>query len=319
MRLVTFHNGIEPRLGALWTGMVIDLNRACARLLQEKGEPRATALAAALLPPDMRAFLEGGEKSREAAQETLHFVIENSSLLEAEAGKPHPGILYPEAEVTLLAPILNPPKIICLGLNYRDHAEETGQPIPTEPVLFSKYNTALIGPGADIVLPRVSTQVDYEAEFTFIIGKRGHEIPEEVAMEYVAGYTIMNDVSARDFQFKTGQWMVGKTFDTFAPLGPALVSPDEVPDPHSLDIRLELNGEQMQSSNTKHLIFKIPQIIAYLSQIFTLEPGDVVATGTPSGVGFTRDPQRLLQDGDEVVITVEKVGELRNRVVRSKE
>ncbi len=319
MRLVTFHNGIEARLGALWTEMVIDLNRACMRLLQEKGEARAPEFANALLPSNMRAFLEGGEKSLEAAQETLHFVVENSSLLEQEEGKPHPSILYRASEVKLLAPLLNPPKIICLGLNYRDHAEESGQPIPTEPVLFSKYTTALIGPEEDIVLPKVSTQVDYEAEFAFVIGKRGKEISAEEAMDYVAGYTIMHDVSARDYQFKTSQWMVGKTFDTFAPLGPALVLKDEVPDPHVLDIKLAINGEQLQSSNTKHLIFKVPHIVEYLSQIFTIEPGDVIATGTPSGVGFARKPQRFLQDGDEVVITVETIGELRNRVVKSKE
>jgi acylpyruvate hydrolase len=319
MRLVTFHNGVETRLGALWTEMVIDLNRACTRLLKEKGEARAGEFAAALLPPDMRAFLEGGNKSLDAAQETLHFVVENASLLEQEEGKSHAGNLYRTAEVKLLAPILNPPKIVCLGLNYRDHAEESGQKIPNEPVLFSKYNTALIGPDEDIVLPKVSNQVDYEAEFAFVIGKRGKHISEQEAMDYVAGYTIMHDVSARDYQFKTSQWMVGKTFDTFAPLGPALVLKDEVPDPHVLDIQLSVNGEQLQNSNTKHLIFNVPYTVAYLSQIFTLEPGDVVATGTPAGVGFARKPPRFLQDGDEVVITVESIGTLRNRVVKSKE
>ena len=174
-------------------------------------------------------------------------------------------------------------KPILLGLNYRDHAEETGQKIPEVPTLFAKYNNSVVGPGATILIPRATEQIDYEAEFAFVIGRPGHHIPRERALDYVAGYTIINDVSARDYQFVTSQWMVGKTFDTHCPMGPALVLKDEIPDPHTLDLSLSIAGEVLQRSNTRQLIFKIPETVEYLSQVMTLEPGDVISTGTPAG------------------------------------
>ncbi len=214
----------------------------------------------------------------------------------------------------LLAPILRPPKIICVGLNYRDHAIESNMEIPKVPTIFSKYSSAVIGPGDTIRLPRLSTKPDYEAELAVIIGKGGRYIPGDKWQEHVFGYTNLNDVSARDFQMATSQWMIGKTFDTFAPMGPAIVSADEIADPHNLDISLTINGETLQHSNTKHLIFRIPDLIEHLSSVFTLESGDVISTGTPSGVGFARKPPRFLQAGDDVIVRVEGLGELRNPV-----
>jgi 2-keto-4-pentenoate hydratase/2-oxohepta-3-ene-1,7-dioic acid hydratase in catechol pathway len=219
------------------------------------------------------------------------------------------------AHVRLLAPIPRPPKIICIGLNYRDHAEEGKMAIPEVPTVFVKFATAVTGHGHPIVLPKNSTKPDYEAEFVVVIGKRGRHIPEERWREYVFGYTMMNDVSARDFQMATSQWTMGKTFDTFAPFGPAIVTADEVPDPHNLAISLTLNGELMQNSNTGNMIFQTPRLIAFLSSVFTLEPGDIISTGTPAGVGFARKPPRWLKPGDEVTVRVEGLGELTNPVV----
>ncbi len=225
------------------------------------------------------------------------------------------GDAIPLGSVKLLAPIPRPPKFICVGLNYRDHAAESKMEIPKTPTIFNKFTSAVIGPGDPIVLPKNSTQPDYEAEFAFVVGKGGRHIPRDRWREHVFGYTIVNDVSARDFQMATSQWLLGKTFDTFAPMGPALVSADEIPDPHALDISLSIGGETLQNSNTRELIFKIPELVEYLSSVVTLEPGDIVSTGTPAGVGFARKPQRFLRPGEEVVVRIEGLGELRNPIV----
>jgi 2-keto-4-pentenoate hydratase/2-oxohepta-3-ene-1,7-dioic acid hydratase in catechol pathway len=227
---------------------------------------------------------------------------------------PGKAVLEPD-EVRLAAPIPRPPKIICIGLNYRDHAAEAGMAIPDVPTVFAKFPTAVIGPRDPIVLPRNSTRPDFEAEMAVVIGRGGRHIPEERWRDHVFGYTILNDVSARDFQLATSQWMIGKTFDTFAPIGPAIVTADEIADPHQLAISLTLSGEVMQSSNTSNLIFTVPRLIAHLSSVFRLETGDVIATGTPAGVGFARKPPRYLKAGDEVVIHVEGIGELVNPVI----
>ena len=227
-------------------------------------------------------------------------------------GKP-PAV--PLAKAHLLAPLPRPPKIICVGLNYRDHAIESKMEIPKVPTIFSKYPTAIIGPGDPIVLPKLSAKPDYEAEFAFVIGRGGRHIPADRWQDHIFGYTNFHDVSARDYQMATTQWMMGKTFDTFAPMGPAIVTADEIPDPHALDIQMIINGEVLQSSNTSNLIFRIPALIEYLSGVFTLEAGDVVATGTPAGVGFSRNPPRWLRPGDDVVVRISGLGELRNPVV----
>jgi 2-keto-4-pentenoate hydratase/2-oxohepta-3-ene-1,7-dioic acid hydratase in catechol pathway len=219
-------------------------------------------------------------------------------------------------ELETLAPVTTPGKIICIGLNYRDHAAETQMQLPAEPVFFSKFNTAIIGPGQAISIPSVTRQVDYEAELAIIIGKRGKAVPVEQAGDLIAGYTVFNDVSARDLQFRDGgQWIKGKSLDTFAPIGPYLVTTDEVPDPDNLTIRLWVNGQLLQDSNTGQMIFSLPMLVSYLSQLVTLEPGDLIATGTPPGVGYTRKPPVFLKDGDQVTIAIEGVGRLSNPVI----
>ena len=225
------------------------------------------------------------------------------------------GRSYDLSAVRLLAPIPRPPKFICVGLNYRDHAREAGMEVPTVPTIFNKFTNVVIGPGASIVLPKVSSRPDYEAEFAFVIGTGGRNISASNALSHVFGYTIVNDVSARDYQMVTSQWLMGKTFDTFAPMGPWIVTRDEIADPHALDITLEIGGEILQQSNTRELVFGVPALIEYISSVVTLEPGDIVATGTPAGVGFARKPPRYLRAGDEVVIRIEGIGELRNPVV----
>lgn len=221
-----------------------------------------------------------------------------------------------KADARFHPPIPDPGKIMCIGLNYRDHARENNRAIPTEPVLFAKFPNTLIAHGEPIRLPRVSQKVDFEAELVVVIGRRGRDILEADAMRHVAGYTVGHDVSARDWQFKgeEKQWVIGKTFDTFAPTGPHLVTANDVPDPQSLRIQLRLNGETMQDSNTREFIFTVPQLIAYLSQAVTMEPGDLIFTGTPPGVGVARKPPVFLKPGDDVEIEIDGVGLLRNPV-----
>ncbi|MGC1273728.1 MAG: fumarylacetoacetate hydrolase family protein, partial [Planctomycetaceae bacterium] len=212
------------------------------------------------------------------------------------------------------APIPSPGKVLCIGLNYRDHAVETGAAIPTEPVVFSKFATAVVGPDDEIVLPSVATQVDYEAELVAVIGRRGRRIAADEAFEYVAGFMCGNDVSARDWQKGRpgGQWLLGKTPDTFAPTGPYLVTADEIADPHALAIQLRLNGETLQDGNTREFIFGIGEVIAHVSQLVTLEPGDLIFTGTPPGVGVARRPPIFLKDGDTVEVEIAGLGILKN-------
>lgn len=218
-------------------------------------------------------------------------------------------------EVRLHAPISNPPRVFAIGLNYRDHAIESGMEIPKVPVVFFKMSTAIIGPGEAIVLPKNSTEPDYEAEFAFVIGRGGYRIPAASWREHVYGYTIINDVSARDVQFATSQWSLSKSFPTFCPLGPSIVTADEIADPHKLDIGLSIDGETLQSSNTRELIFKIPELIEHLSSITPLLPGDIISTGTPYGVGLGRNPKRWLKPGETVTVTIQGIGSLVNPVV----
>lgn len=226
---------------------------------------------------------------------------------------PDPGM--PLEQAVLLAPVARPPKILCAGLNYRDHAAEAKMKIPSVPTIFSKYSNTIIGPGSPVILPKNSGKPDYEAELAFVIGRGGRHIRAEDWREHVFGYLCFNDVSARDFQLATSQWLMGKTFDGFAPTGPWITTADEIPDPHALSIELFLNGERMQASNTGEMIFKIPELIAFISSVLTLEPGDIVATGTPAGVGFSKKPPRWLRPGDEMAVRIERLGELRNPVV----
>jgi 2-keto-4-pentenoate hydratase/2-oxohepta-3-ene-1,7-dioic acid hydratase in catechol pathway len=282
MKFVTFQRGGGPSEAGVITGAQV------------------TSLAGAGYP-DMLSVISGGSVARGAIIEYL--------------ANPAAGAVCELSAVKLTAPIPRPAKVICVGLNYRDHAIESNMAIPQVPTIFCKFPTAIIGPGDAIVLPRNSTRPDYEAEFAFVIGKGGRHIAAENWQEHVFGYMNLNDVSARDFQMATSQWMMGKTFDTFCPTGPWLVSADEIADPHNLDIRITINGEVLQNSNTRELIFRIPQLIEHLSSVFTLEPGDIVSTGTPAGVGFARNPPRYLREGDDVLVHVAGLGELRNPVV----
>lgn len=221
-------------------------------------------------------------------------------------------------DVQLLAPIERPRKIVCVGLNYHDHAEEQNEEIPEKPMLFSKSPTSVTHPERPIIHPSTVDQVDYEVELAFIVGKTAKNVSEEDALEYISGYTVLNDVSARDAQFEDGQFFRGKSYDTFAPLGPALVTGDDL-EPNDLALELRVNGEIKQSSSTAEFIFTVEELVAYLSRVMTLEPGDVVTTGTPGGVGIFSDPPDLLESGDEVEAEIEQIGTLRNSVVEEPE
>jgi len=286
MKLVTFVQNGSTRIGALVTRNgaegIVDFSQA---------DPS--------LPKDMLAFLEGGKATQAAAQKAIDSATKTLAL----------------SDVKLLAPIPRPGKIICIGLNYSDHAAETGQAIPKYPIVFSKYSNTVIATGDSIVLPNVSNEVDYEAELGFVIGKTAHHVSAADALDYVAGYMPINDVSARDYQTRISQWTMGKTFDTFAPMGPALVTSDEIADAGNLKIKLTINGEVLQDSNTNKLIFGIPQLVEALTEVMTLEAGDVVSTGTPPGVGMARNPKRYMKAGDVVDITIEGLGTLSNPVV----
>ncbi len=246
--------------------------------------------------PTMLSFIEAGSSALEAAKAAL-------------ATSPR----IPAAGVTLLSPIPRPPRVFGIGLNYLRHAVESNMAVPAFPVVFLKLTSSVVGTGATIILPALSIQPDYEAEFAVVIGKPGYKIPIASAMDYVLGYTICNDVSARDIQLSTSQWNLGKSFPTFTPLGPAITTADEVQDPHNLDISLTIDGETLQSSNTSDLIFKLPEIIAYISSITPLEAGDVISTGTPEGVGLGRTPKRWLKPNEEITITIAHLGQLTNR------
>jgi 2-keto-4-pentenoate hydratase/2-oxohepta-3-ene-1,7-dioic acid hydratase in catechol pathway len=285
MRLATIQTTSGPRAAAFVDGSYVDLHATDANI-----------------PASMLALLTAGADALKAA---------------AAASRSPKALKIPAAGIKLLSPVPDPQKVLCIGLNYRDHAEETGAAIPREPILFSKFATALSGEGDDIVLPPVSTKVDYEAELVLVVGRKGRYIPEADALDYLVGYTIGNDVSARDWQLeKDGkQWMAGKTFDTFAPTGPHLVTRDEIPDPHNLAIRLRVNGETLQDSNTRQLIFRAGAILSYVSQVMTLLPGDLIFTGTPPGVGMARKPPIYLKAGDTCEVEIEGLGVLTNPVV----
>ncbi len=216
--------------------------------------------------------------------------------------------------VRLVAPLQKPPRIFAVGLNYADHAAESKMKVQLVPTVFMKLSSSVCGPGDDIILPKNSSEPDYEVELAVVIGKPGYRIPADKWQEHVFGYTIVNDVSARDIQLATSQWTLGKSFPTFTPMGPCIVTADEIADPHALDISLAIDGEMLQKSNTANLIFKVPQIIEHISSLTPLEAGDIISTGTPEGVGLGRDPKRWLKSGEEMVLTIQGIGELRNRV-----
>jgi len=314
MKLVTYKSAKQSRLGVVQGDSVVDVAAAYGLIAKGRIADAKVAAAAQVLrklgraPQDMIELLGLGERYRQA----LGVIVACAVAMGKKGPK---GLLVRLRTAKLRAPIAHPNKITCIGLNYADHAREGGQEPPPAPIFFLKSHNTICGPGDPIKLPPNSTQVDYEAEFAVVIGKRGRRIPESEAYKYIAGYTLLHDVSARDMQFSDKQWYRGKSCDTFAPTGPWIVTPDEIPDPHNLRISLTLNGETMQDSNTSNLIFKVPFLISYLSQSVTWEVGDLISTGTPPGVGFARKPPVFLKAGDTVSVTVEGIGTLTNPVV----
>lgn len=302
MRIITFEVNGQARWGALNGDHAVDLNLAHALFLASRArEPQ-------YLANSVLEFLECGETTWEAARETLKFLGER--VVE--------GVMFPLSRCKLRAPISRPPKIVAIGMNYMDHVREQNGQVPQYPVLFAKYPSSVIGPNDVIHLhPAESQKVDYEGELGVVIGKRAKNVPAADALEYVFGYTALNDVSARDLQFSpfvNGQWIRGKSLDTYCPMGPAIVSKDEIADPQNLTVCTWLNGQVVQDSNTKEMIFGIAPLIEFISRAIILEPGDVIATGTPHGVGHHRTPPIYMKPGDVVQVEVGGVGKLSNEV-----
>ncbi|MEW5957289.1 MAG: fumarylacetoacetate hydrolase family protein [Chloroflexota bacterium] len=291
MKLMTFEAGQGPRLGALIAGRVVDLAGA----------------SLGSLPAEMRSFLELGEPGAARARAVVE---------QARSG----GQTMPLGEVKILAPILNPQKIIAIGQNYWDHCREQKVDPPPAPIIFAKFPTSLIGPDEAIRWdPALTHQVDFEAELAVVIGHAARRVSQAEALDYVAGYTICNDVSARDLQFGDRQWVRGKSLDTFCPLGPYLVTKDEIADPQKLAVRCRVNDQVMQDSNTSEMIFGVRYLIEYISRAFTLLPGDVITTGTPDGVGVFRSPKVFLKNGDTITLEIEGLGQLSNSCVEERQ
>ncbi|MEW9672136.1 fumarylacetoacetate hydrolase family protein [Ammoniphilus sp. 3BR4] len=307
MRLVTFCYEGNQRVGAIIDNRVIDLNYACEEMLNSQEKLRAKQIAEAYVPANMVEFLQGGEQSLAVAKEAVDFALHSGKSFSRK-------VVLPASDVQLEAPVQNPAKMICVGHNYREHILEMGRELPPYPVIFAKFANTIIGPQDDIPFYPVSEQLDYEAEFAFVIGKRARNVSADQALDYVAGYTIVNDVTYRDIQRRTIQWLQGKTVEGSAPMGPWLVTGDEIGDPAGLEVVLTVNGEERQRSNTANLVFTVQYLVEFLSGLMTLEPGDVILTGTPGGVGVARNPQVFLKDGDVVRIEIDRIGALENRV-----
>ncbi|MCW4020668.1 MAG: fumarylacetoacetate hydrolase family protein [Candidatus Bathyarchaeota archaeon] len=294
MRFARYVHGGKESYGVLnEDGGIIDL-------------PKLSRLKDCSVPPSIEEFIS----SRLEAESLLEELADG--LPDTKMKK----VTTEKTDLVLKAPLVAPPKIICLGLNYRDHAEEAGEPIPDEPVIFMEPRTAIIGSREAIIKPRFVKQLDYEVELAIIIGRKGKDIPVSEAEDHIFGYTVLNDISARDIQFKDGQWTRGKSFDTFAPLGPCITTAAQIGDPNSLHVCSRVNGETRQDSSTRHMIFNVYDIVHRLSRVMTLEPCDVIATGTPAGVAvFMKPEQKFLQPGDTVEVEIEKIGTLRNPVL----
>ena len=307
MKLVSFRYEGHTRIGSIADGQIIDLNLAYRSLLESQGVIRAEQIAEAYIPARMVEFLQGGEHSLQLAKQAVEYVQQNGSALKYK-------VVHQAADVKIEAPVQTPGKMICVGHNYREHILEMGRGLPPVPVVFAKFSNTIIGPQDDIPFFPISEQLDYEAEFAFVIGKRARNVPQDQALDYVAGYTIVNDVTYRDLQRRTLQWLQGKTVEGTAPMGPWLVTGDELADPTGLEVVLTVNGEERQRSNTSNLVFSVAYLVEFLSNLMTLEPGDVILTGTPGGVGVARDPQVFLKDGDVVRIEIDRIGALENKV-----
>ncbi|MFP7159138.1 fumarylacetoacetate hydrolase family protein [Priestia aryabhattai] len=313
MKLITFsREGIRQKVGAIVNEKVIDLHVAYKSLLTFEGKIRAQQIADAFVPEDMIEFLQGGDESIEFAKKGIEYALKN----ETDSGY---RLVYDLNEVKVEAPVPAPGKMICVGHNYREHILEMKRELPPYPVIFAKFANTVIGPQDDIPFFPISEQLDYEAEFAFVIGKRARNVSQADALDYVVGYTIVNDVTYRDIQRRTLQWLQGKTVEGSAPMGPWLVTSDELQDPSGLEVVLTVNGKERQRSNTANLVFSVQYLVEFLSNLMTLEPGDIILTGTPGGVGVARNPQVFLNDGDVVKIEIDKIGVLENRVASVKE
>ncbi|MDR4887395.1 fumarylacetoacetate hydrolase family protein [Fredinandcohnia sp. QZ13] len=313
MKLITFTANGFTRIGALTDdNKVIDLNYAYQAQLQSEGKYRFKEIAEAYVPSEMEAFLQGGKESVEIAKKAVTYALENPTTYRHQ-------LIFNKEDIKIEAPLNRPGKIFAVGHNYREHILEMGRQIPTHPVLFAKFANTIIGPQDDIPFQPVSEQLDYEAEFAFVIGKRAKNVSEEDALDYVAGYTVANDVTYRDIQRRTLQWLQGKTVDGSLPLGPWLVTADEIKDPQRLEMVLTVNGEERQRTNTANQVFTVKRLVSFLSQLVTLEPGDLVITGTPGGVVQAMEPQIWLKDGDVVRVEIEQVGVLENTVRKTRE
>lgn len=311
MKLVTFRAAERERLGALDSvGNVVDLNAAYAVLAARRGDRAPVALSNARLPADLVGLLELGSPGLDAAQEALAFAED----LERQDPDRY-AVDFPPDAVRVLPPVPRPPKIVCVARNYAEHAEEVGREVPTIPILFARFPATLVAAGEPVVRPAVSDQLDWEGELAVVIGRGGRAVRRADAMEHVAGYSIFNDVTVRDYQFRVTQYTAGKNFSRSAPFGPYLVTADEVPDVDELEIVTEISGEEMQRAKTGTMIFDIPALIEHISEFIELEPGDVIATGTPAGVGFRRKPPRFLRPGDTMRISITGLGTLENAVV----
>lgn len=307
MKLYTFSHFGQQHIGAALKGQIVDLAAAYGAMRNIRG---AKPGAPPALPPDMLSFLRLGDSALAAASDTLAFMDKRPALPVGVR------VTYLLDEVKILAPILRPGKILCSGINYKGHADENpGAKMPSEPFFFSKLPSAVIAPNEPIVRPKASQQVDYEVEFAVVIGKTMKNTPEPEVMDCIAGYTILHDVSARDVQFKDNQITLGKNFDTFCPLGPCIVTRDELPDPGNVRLRSFLNGKVMQDGTTADWVFPLPVLLNRLSRVMTLEPGDIVSTGTPAGVGVFRKPQVFLKPGDVVRLEIDGIGVLENAVI----
>ncbi len=312
MHLVTFRRGRgEPKLGAVWHERVLDLGGLAKELAAQRGAVRRGRGG---FPRTMLELIQGGEATLTIARDAWEYgkrLVDQQAIEELAKRR----LAYPLKRVRLLAPIPSPARnIFCLGRNYADHAAERGAAVPEHPVYFTKPSTTVVGPGDDVVHHAVTKELDYEVELAVVIGAGGRDIPRDEALKHVFGYTVINDVTARDLQKRHNQWFKGKSLDTFCPMGPVLVTAEELPDPQALGISLRVNGQVRQSSHTSKMIFSVTQCIEVLSQSMTLLPGDIIATGTPDGVGAASG--NFLKAGDRIEAEVESIGVLASKIVR---
>ena len=298
MKTVTFLKNAEWKLGVSTARGILDI---------EKAVQSSSQSANSHYPVTIAQLISGGEEAKSEIME----------IVELSLNSDQKDLFLDEKDLKLGASVLGPEKIICVGLNYKRHAEESNMPLPEKPILFNKFNNALCGHEEKIPLPNIAKEFDYEGELAIVIGKETKDVSKDDALNFVYGYTVANDFSARDLQFQSGQWMLGKTSDNFCPLGPYLISADEIKDPNNLNIKTYVNGEERQNSSTSDMIFHCDEIISFVSKHMTLNPGDIILTGTPEGVimGYEEDKRQWLTAGDEIVIEIENLGELRNELV----